>query len=942
MTKKQEPNYKDTLNLPKTAFPMRGRMKQREKDFQKAWEEADIYGQVRAARTGAPKFILHDGPPYPTGDIHIGTGMNKVLKDIIVKYKTMQGFDAPFIPGWDCHGLPIEYKVLSQLGEKAAEMPRAAIRKRCRDYAMKFVERNRRQFKSLGIFGRWEKPYLTLNPEYEAAVIEGFADVVEGGYVTQALKPVHWCFSCRTVLAEAELEYSDEKSPSIYVKFAVDGDYTDLFPQAAGYPTSILIWTTTPWTLPANLAIAVHPDADYTAVLYDDPNSGRREALILAEALVDAVFEAVGISGFEPTGVKVKGRDLENRAYRHPFVDRVSPVISARYVSLSDGTGAVHNAPGHGHEDFTVCREYGIDPYCPVDPSGRFTEEAGKFAGKNIFDANPLILQELRRTASLLHQESITHSYPHCWRCKKPVIFRATEQWFILVDHNDLRDRVLEEIDNVEWIPDWGKTRITSMVSERPDWCISRQKSWGLPIPAFYCKSCGATHLDPHSIRHVAKVFREKGSTSWFELPAETFLPEGTTCAECGGGEFRKETDIFDVWFESGSSQRAVLRREEGLTWPADLYLEGTDQHRGWFQLSLIPAVAAENAAPYRAVLTHGFVVDEEGRKMSKSLGNFLSVEDALKEFGAEITRLWVSSVNFRDDIKVSRTLIGNLSDAYRRIRNTFRYFLGNLADFDPAADAVADTDLAEIDRWALAETAKLVDGVTRAYEGYQFHRVYHLVHNFCVVEMSSFYLDILKDRLYCEARTSVGRRAAQTVLYRVLQALVKVLAPVLIHTAEEVWQVMPGEKETPSVHLARWPKVDTAHIDDALAARWERMIAVRDEVQKNLEALRAAKTIGGSLEASVTLYTEDADLYEFIKSFESDLETILIVSEAKVVRGTCQTATQAADIPALYVEAEVSQYRKCARCWNFRESVGTVPSHEDLCRRCANVVDNL
>ncbi len=942
MPKKDSPNYKDTLNLPKTDFPMKGRMKEREGDFQAEWEQMGIYGMIREARAGAPKFILHDGPPYPTGDIHIGTGMNKVLKDIVVKYKSMRGYDAPYIPGWDCHGLPIEYKVLSELGEKAATMSKADIRRRCHEYAMTYVERNREQFKALGVFGRWEDPYLTLNSDYEGAVIEAFADIVEGGYVVQALKAVHWCFGCETVLAEAELEYSDEKSPSIFVKFPVEDDFSDLAEETNSRPTSLLIWTTTPWTLPANLAIALHPDADYRAVLYRDVNSGSEEIVILAEALVEKVFAEVGVGEFTRLGQTIKGRTLENRRYRHPFIDRTSPVIIARYVSLTDGTGCVHNAPGHGHEDFLVCREYGIDAYCPVDSRGRFTRDVPKWQGTNIFEADTLILQELRNTFSLLHSESFSHSYPHCWRCRQPVIFRATRQWFIIIDNHNLRQRLLEEIDKVEWIPDWGRTRITNMVSERPDWCISRQKSWGLPVPAFYCGSCGAPHLEAHTVRHVARIFREKGSTSWFELPAADFLPEATTCRECGAADFQKETDIFDVWFESGSSQRAVVRQERELTWPADLYLEGTDQHRGWFQLSLIVATAAENAAPYRAVLTHGFVVDESGNKMSKSLGNFISVEDALAEFGAEITRLWVSSVNFRDDISVSRELIGKLSDAYRRIRNTFRYLLGNLSDFDPSCDGVEDDQLLEIDRWALAETARLVEAVTRAFEGYQFHRVYHLVHNFCVVQMSSFYLDIIKDRLYCDPECSPGRRSAQVVLYRVLSALVKLVAPVLVHTAEEVWREMPGERESRSVHAAFWPEVDRQHMDDALQARWERMIDVRSEVLKSLETLRASKTIGGSLEASVTLYTEDEGLYEFLKSFESDLATIFIVSDADVVLGTAENAVQSEDIPALYVRAEQSDFSKCGRCWNFRRSVGSDQDHPDICERCVKAVDNL
>ena len=940
MSDKDGANYKSTLNLPDTPFPMQGRMKEREKDFQKAWEAMDVYAAIRAARSGAKKFVLHDGPPYPTGDIHIGTGLNKCLKDIVVKYKTMRGYDAPYIPGWDCHGLPIEYKVLTELGAAAATTPRPIIRKKCHAYAMRYVERNRKEFKALGIFGRWEKPYLTLNPEYEGAAIEMFADIVEGGYVTQALKSIHWCFHCETVLAEAELEYGNEKSPSIYVKFAVEGDWADLFGSTRGLKTSILIWTTTPWTLPANLAIAVHPEAKYTAVLYHDPHSGELEALIMAADLVEAVMSKAGVRDFNRTNEFARGRQLEKRRYRHPFAERVSPVILANYVSLTDGSGCVHTAPGHGHDDFVTARKYGIDPFCPVDGKGIFTAEAGKFAGKNIFDANPLIIQELRNSNSLLFTETITHSYPHCWRCKEPVIFRATKQWFVEIDKNDLRGRLLSEIDKVEWIPDWGKTRIVSMVTERPDWCISRQKSWGLPIPAFYCEGCGEAHLSPHTIRHVAKVFRQKGSTSWFELPATEFLPPGAKCGKCGGAAFRQETDIFDVWFESGSSHRAVCRQEKELTWPADLYLEGTDQHRGWFQLSLITGTAADGAAPYRTVLTHGFVIDDKGQKMSKSLGNFISVEDALKEFGGEIVRLWVSSVNFRDDIGVSREVIAKLSDAYRRIRNTFRYLLGNLSDFEPDKDAVSDVELPEIDRWALAELAKLNLEVTRAYEGYQFHRVYHIVHNFCVVEMSSFYLDILKDRLYCDGRKSVGRRAAQTVLHRIVTDLVRLLAPILVHTCEEVWQAL-GKKASESVHLAAWPVVDEAHVDDVLAARWERMISVRGEVMKALEALRAAKVIGGALEAAVTLYTEDEELFNFVKTFEADLATIFITSEAKVLFGHSEEAAQSGDIPALYMEVRPSQFAKCKRCWNFRATVGADARHGDLCDRCAQAVDN-
>lgn len=930
-------NYRDTVNLPKTSFPMKANLRQREPELQKRWREMDLYGLVRKARAGCPKFILHDGPPYASGELHIGTGMNKILKDIVVRSRTMMGYDAPFVPGWDCHGQPIEQRVLQELGPGALSTPAAEIRRRSRAFAEKHMKAHIRQFQQLGVLGDFAHPYATLSHSYEKAAIELFADLVDKGFVYKRLKPIHWDYETRTALAEAELEYEDIASPSIYVKFPMADDLRDLFPAIGAEPVSILIWTTTPWTLPANRAIAVAERAEYAAIRYPDPVTRRTETAVLAEDLVERVMAKIGVGGFQRLGL-CHGKQLEGRRYRHFFSGSLFPIVLAPYVSLEDGTGCVHTAPGHGREDYETGLAYGLEIFSPVDDEGKLTAEAGEFAGLHVFDADPKIVERLREMGHLVHAETVTHSYPHGWRSKKPVIFRATEQWFISVDHRGLRQAMLEAIQRVRWVPEWGAGRISAMVSERPDWCISRQRAWGIPIPAFYCTACNAILLTKATVLAVAELFGREGSDAWFRTEPSAILPPGTRCEKCGGTTFRKETDIFDVWFESGSSHRAVLRTTDGLAWPADLYLEGTDQHRGWFQLSMLTAVAADGAPPFRQVLTHGFVVDEKGEKMSKSLGNFISVEEALKEFGAELQRLWTSSVDYLADINTSRQIIARMEEPYRRFRNTFRYLLANLDGFDPSHHRVPREQMPEVDRLTLSRTHRLIRDVLQAYEAYQFYRVYQRAYQFCTVDLSSFYLDVIKDRLYCEAVDSVGRRSAQTVLYETLEALVRLLAPILIHTCEEVWQHLPWREDLPSVHLARFPEARSEWIDEELESRWERILAARNDTARELEKLRAAKQIGSSLDATVTLFAE-GELLAFLKAHEALLPEAFIVSEVTVAAGTAPDAVPGIDLPGLAVLARPSERAKCARCWRLLPSVGTNADHPELCDRCAIVV---
>ncbi len=934
-------NYRKTVNLPKTAFAMRANLRQREPEFQRRWKKMGLYQLIRDARQGRPKYILHDGPPYASGDLHIGTGLNKILKDMVVRSRTMMGFDAPYVPGWDCHGLPIEHQVLRELGEGALQAPTMDVRRRCRKFAAKHVKAHVGQFQQLGVLGDFERPYLTLDPSYEKAVIELFAELVERGYVYKRLKPIHWCYETRTALAEAELEYKDIESPAIYVKFALADDVRDLFPGLGDEPVALLIWTTTPWTLPANLAIALAAMAEYTAIRYDDPATKQKEVVILAEDLVEIVMAKLGIDDYERVG-RCRGERLKGRHYCHVFTEERCPIVTASYVSLEDGTGCVHTAPGHGREDYETGLEYGLDIFSPVDEAGRLTDAVPDWMGLHVFDADPLIVDKLQDMGSLLYAETILHSYPHCWRSKAPVIFRATEQWFIAVDHKGLREKVLAAIPQVKWIPAWGEGRITAMVAERPDWCISRQRSWGIPIPAFYCDECGEVLLTKDTCLAVAELFGEKGSDAWFETDPADMLPAGTTCAGCGGAKFRRETDIFDVWFESGSSHRAVLRgpqaEAQGLRWPADLYLEGTDQHRGWFQLSMLPSVAADGEPPFKEVLTHGFVVDENGEKMSKSLGNFISVKDALEDFGAELQRLWTASVDFTDEIPASRDIIRRLEEPYRRFRNTFRFLLGNLRDFDPAEHRVEVAEMREVDRFALARLQRLIADARQAYDDYRIYRVYQRSYSFCAVDLSAFYLNVVKDRLYCDGEDSVSRRAAQTVMFEILNALVRLLAPILVHTAEDVWDAMPGREELPSVHLALFPEANEAWSDEELEARWQKLLAVRDDVARELEKLRVAKEIGDGLDAAVALYAE-GELYDFLRAHEAHLPEAFIVSEVTVTEGAMENAVPGTDVPALGVVALKSDQPKCARCWRHLPSVGADGEHPELCARCAKVV---
>jgi isoleucyl-tRNA synthetase len=935
--------YKNTLNLPTTHFPMKADLLKKEPEIQKRWEKEKLYEQVRSARAGREKYILHDGPPYPTGELHIGTGLNKILKDFIVRFHTMQGYDAPYVPGWDCHGLPIEHRVMQEVGEERKNLTKPEIRKKCKKYAEKFVKLQKAQFKAIGVMGDWEYPYLTFDPRYEAGIIEVFGKLVEKGYVYRSKKPVHWCPNelGQTTLAEAELDYREEtKSPSIYVNFKLADDVGDLFKGVDSKNSYIMIWTTTPWTLPANVAIAVHPEYEYTAVRYRNPKTKKEEIAVLAEKRVELVMSLVGVKDYECLG-KAQGRLLEGKKYQHPFVDRIGTIVLADYVTLSDGTGCVHTAPGHGQEDYLTGIKYHLPMLSPVDEKGIFTKEAGEFAGLRILEeGNNAIIKKLEMVEALLDKKEIAHSYPHCWRCDDPVIFRATEQWFVSLDYNSLRQKVLDEIKRTKWVPSWGESRMAKMVSERPDWCISRQRSWGVPIPAFHCTHCRQVLINTKTIDYVKDKFEKEGADIWFYKDVSYFLPSDTKCSQCGGDQFRQEMDIFDVWFESGSSHHAVLHKRNELSYPADLYLEGTDQHRGWFQLSLLPSVGAWDKAPFKSVLTHGFVVDEHGKKMSKSRGNFISVEDAVKEFGADVLRLWTSSLDYQNDMSVSRSLIIRCSDAYRRVRNTFRYLLSNLYDFDPNVNTMSYEELLEIDRWALHKTQELIKDVTLSYESLQLHRVFHNIYNFCTVEMSAFYLDILKDRLYTFAKNSKERRSAQTVMQYILVNLVKLSAPVIVHTAEEVWSAISyKDEDVSSIHLSTFPKCTSAWIDNSLNERWEKLINMKTDVARELEKMRAAKLIGNSLEASVCLYTENEELWQFLKSYEKDLSMIFIVSEVKLDRNVTSRTVKGELTENLWIECSVSQHKKCERCWNFRESIGLSEDHPTICERCVRAL---
>ncbi len=930
-------NYKKTLNLPKTNFPMKANLPEREPEFLKFWEEKDIYKKSIENKSKDKTFILHDGPPYANGNIHLGTAFNKILKDFIVKYKTMRGFYSPYIPGWDTHGLPIENQTLKSLNVSRTEIPPTDLRKKCREYALKFVDIQREEFKRLGVRGDWENPYLTLTKEYEAKQIEVFGELAEKGYVYRGLKPVYWCSTCETALAAAEIEYYDETSHSIYVKFEIIDlkKLKEKFPTFNGDKAYVLIWTTTPWTLPANLAIALHPEYDYVLIEYKD------EYLLFAKELIEPVLKKIENDPKYKILGQVKGKELEYIKTKHPFIDRESPIVLADYVTLTDGTGCVHTAPGHGQEDYETGVRYKLPIYSPIDDYGRFTEEAGDLKGLKYDKANEVIIEKLKKNGSLLYMEEFTHSYPHCWRCKNPVIFRATTQWFVNVDK--FRDKALKAISEVKWVPEWGEDRISNMVRERSDWCISRQRIWGVPIPVFYCEDCGKEIITKESINSVVELFLKDGSDAWFEKTPAEILPEGFKCPHCGGTHFKKETDIMDVWFDSGVSHRAVLEVRDELKWPAEMYLEGTDQHRGWFQTSLLTSVATKGRAPYDSVLTHGFIVDEEGKKMSKSLGNVITPNEVIKDYGADLLRLWVSSSDYRSDVKISDKILKQLIEVYRKVRNTARFILGNLYDFDPDNDMIPYKELEEIDKFALLKLNRFIKDVTSAYENYEYHQIYHRYQYFSTVTLSSFYLDILKDRLYVEHPKSKRRKSAQTTIYLILDSFVKMLAPVLSFTAEEIWQNMKHDKENnfESVQIAPWPKENPDYENKEIGEKWEKILLIREEVLKELERKRAEGTIGNSLDAKVYLSAE-GDLLKFLEENIGVLKEVFIVSQIEITKDTSLTQKIAEEVEGLRIGVDRAKGEKCARCWVISEDVGKDPTHPDLCPRCIEVVEHL
>ena len=927
-------DYNKTLNLLQTDFPMRAGLPVREPDMLKAWDDNDVYGELMKKNEGKPLWVMHDGPPYANGDIHIGTALNKIIKDMIVRYRNMSGWLSPFVPGFDTHGLPIELKARAKAGvEKAATMSPVEIRDICREFALMYVENQTNQFKRLGVLAEWDNPYLTLANDFEARQIEVFGDMALKGYIYKGLKPVYWCPDCQTALAEAEIEYAEDPCYSIYVKFAVVDD-KGIFAAKGIAPEKVhfVIWTTTTWTLPANVAICLGPDFTYQLI------KAGEEYYVMADALSAAAMAQAGIENYDVVA-EFKGAELELMTVQHPFLDRRSLVIVGDHVTLESGTGCVHTAPGHGVEDFDVCKKYPQIPVVvPVDNRGYMTAEAGEVcAGMKTDEANKAIAACLEQSGALFAMQKIIHQYPHCWRCKKPVLFRATDQWFCSVE--SFKDETLKQIEDIKWMPSWGENRIASMVSGRADWCISRQRLWGVPIPVFYCEDCGKPIIDRSFIQSVSDLFRKEGSNAWYTHEAAEILPADATCPHCGGHSFRKEKDIMDVWFDSGSSHAAVLEERPYLKWPADLYMEGADQYRGWFQSSLLTSVACTGKAPYKSVLTHGWVVDGEGKAMHKSAGNAVSPSEVIDQYGADILRLWVASLDYTDDARLSKDILKQQSEAYRKIRNTARFILGNIHDFDPNTQSVSDADLQEIDRWALMRLTQLTEQVRNAYENYAFHEALHKMHNFCVVDMSNFYLDVLKDRLYVEKADSVSRRAAQTTIYRILSALTRMLSPILAFTAEEIWSFLPhtADDDARAAIFNEMPRAeDMTAVDEAFMARWDRIHAVREDAQKALEIARTSKLIGKSLDAKVTLFAE-GELNEFLNDVAALLPEVLIVSKVCVSadgKGDFVGETEGLSIAVAHADGE-----KCCRCWSYADSVGSDADHPELCARCASIL---
>ena len=916
-------DYNLTLNLPKTEFPMRGGLPKAEPKTLERWEKEKVYDKLIEKNEGKPKYVLHDGPPYANGDIHLGHALNKILKDFIVRYKNMAGFQSPFVPGWDTHGLPTELKARAKAGiGSSADISVLELRKLCEEFVTGYIDDQRSQFKRLGCIGEWDNPYITLRHEFEAEQIKVFAEMADKGYIYKGLKPVYWCPECKTALAEAEIEYAEDPCHSIYVKFRVTDDLGKF--EAMGIdPNKVffVIWTTTTWTLPANLAICVGPRYEYSVIKCGD------EYYVMATDLYENAMAEAELTDYEVVAT-IKGAELEYMKTQHPFLDRESLLIVGEHVTLESGTGCVHTAPGHGVDDFNVCQNYDIPTVCPVDGDGVLTEEAGQFAGLTTEEANKKIAIYLDETGSLFALKKIIHQYPHCWRCKTPILFRATDQWFCSVD--DFKDKAVDAINTVEWIPAWGKDRITAMVRDRKDWCISRQRKWGVPIPIFYCKDCGEPYVNKEAMLAVADLFGKEGSNAWLEKDASEILPEGTKCPKCGSSSFDKEKDIMDVWFDSGSSWRAVCKRRPYLGAPVDLYLEGNDQYRGWFQSSLLTSVATQGVAPYRTVLTHGMILDMERRKMSKSLGNGISPQEVTQQYGADVLRLWVASSDYQSDISISRDILKQMSEAYRKIRNTARYILGNLNDFDPEKDMVAANDLLPIDKWAVVKLNELITKCLNAYDKFEFHQVYHSIHKFCVVDMSNFYLDVLKDRLYTEKADSKERRAAQTAMYLILDSLTRMLTPILAYTADEIWRYLPhrAADDAENVLYNSMPSTVAIDVDEDFIAAWDRIHELRDTVKKSLEVVIKEKVVKSSLETCVTLKASGEE-YDFIEKVLPELKSVFIVSEVKLEKADGE----------LEVEVTKAEGEKCERCWAYSTTVGSDAEHPTLCARCAAIL---
>jgi len=932
---------------------MKGNLPQREPEFLARWHEQQLYQRIQTSRADKPLYVLHDGPPYANGHIHIGHALNKILKDIIVKSRTMEGYRVPYIPGWDCHGLPIEHQVTKQLGPKKQDMTTTQLRQLCREYAEKFYTIQREEFRRLGVLGDWEHPYLTMNREYEATIVREFGKFVEQGGVYKGLKPVLWCTQDQTALAEAEVEYEDHVSPSIYVTFPFQVNPAKQLglSEIEGFEkVSIVIWTTTPWTLPANQAIALHPDIDYAFVQVGD------EVLVMAEKLVEDVANACGLSDPKTLGVKKGKEGFEGLVCGRPLTEGLSPILLGDFVTLEQGTGCVHIAPGHGMEDYLLALKYNAHVPCqvlaeplevmvPVDDRGCFTKAFEAFAGEHVLKANPGIVQKLQELGVLLGQNTLDHSYPHCWRCKKPVIFRATQQWFVSMEKGQLRERALKEIDQVQWVPERGRDRIYGMIANRPDWCLSRQRIWGTPIPGFTCVRCFATVADPQIITHIADLVSEHGADVWYEQSAEELLPTGTVCPGCGGHEFKKEQDILDVWFESGVSHAAVLKKHGSDWWPANLYLEGSDQHRGWFHSALLSSVTTDGSAPYRAVLTHGFVVDGQGKKMSKSAGNVVAPQDVIKQYGAEILRLWVAAQDYQEDLRISQAILKQLVEQYRKIRNTCRYVLSNIYDYDPSnpSHQVEIDQLPELDRWALLRLNKLIQDVRQGYHEFDFRQIVHELDYFCSVNMSATYLDILKDRMYTFPKNSPLRRGSQMVLYKIVTGLAQLMAPILSFTAEDVWTVLPVKpKDSGSVHLETFPEGVSLKDEEVLETHWKELLEIRTLVLGALEHQRREKVIGASLEAKVTLTSPQNGQFKLLKSYEADLPALFIVSQVSLTldeRWSSKELEDSGESRGILIKVEKAEGQKCERCWNYLSTVGANAEHPTLCHRCVEAV---